>query len=90
MPLSLASSVRRSAHWRTCPTLPAGPSSSSVVAVWMESTMRRDGEDARAASTIAPTSLSASRRTRSAAAEARRPSRDARRRTWAGDSSPDA
>ena len=42
-PSDFASSVRRSADSRTWPTLPAGPSSSSTVAVWIESTMRSVG-----------------------------------------------
>ena len=43
IPSGLASSIRRSAAPRTWPTLPAGPSSSSTVAVWTESTTRSAG-----------------------------------------------
>ena len=39
IPSPFASSIRRSADSRTWPTLPAAPSSSSTVAVWIESTM---------------------------------------------------
>ena len=59
MPSPLASSIRRSADSRTWPTLPAAPSSSSTVAVWIESTTTRPGRSARAISQIRPTSWSA-------------------------------
>ena len=55
-PSPLASSISRSADSRTWPTLPAGPSSSSTVIVWIESTMTTIGEVARATSTTRPTS----------------------------------
>ena len=43
IPLGLATSIRRRAAARTWPTLPAGPSSSSTVAVWIESMTSRAG-----------------------------------------------
>ena len=43
MPSSLATDMSRTADSRTWPTLPAGPSSSSTVIVWMESTIVRAG-----------------------------------------------
>ena len=48
IPSPLASSMSRRAASRTWPTLPAGPSSSSSVAVWIESTMTAAGRCARA------------------------------------------
>ena len=42
-PCSLANAWRRAAAARTWPTEPAGPSSSSVVSVWIESTMSSAG-----------------------------------------------
>ena len=48
MPSPLARSIRRSVDSRTWPTLPAAPSSSSTVAVWIESTTTRPGRSARA------------------------------------------
>ena len=90
MPSPLARSISRSVDSRTWPTLPAAPSSSSIVAVWIESTMTASGRCARAASTIRPTSCSARTWTPSADGPLSRPSRAARSRTWPGDSSPDA
>ena len=48
IPSPFASSISRSARSRTWPTLPAGPSSSSTVAVWIESTTSSAGRSARA------------------------------------------
>ena len=42
-PRPLATDIRRTADSRTWPTLPAGPSSSSTVIVWMKSTIVRAG-----------------------------------------------
>ena len=88
MPSPLARSIRRSVASRTWPTLPAAPSSSSIVAVWIESTTTRPGRSARATSTIRPTSCSARTRTPSPDGPSSNPRRAARSRTWPGDSSP--
>src|SRR5204863_101653 len=58
IPPSFASCMYRNADSRTCPTLPAGPSSSSTTAVWIESTITTVGRSRRAASRTAATSLS--------------------------------
>ena len=84
----LARSISRSADSRTCPTLPAGPSSSSTVTVWIESTITRAGLVARAMSVIRPTSPSARTLMADPVAESVSPSRMARRRTCAALSSP--
>ena len=52
IPSPLANSISRTAASRTWPTLPAAPSSSSTVAVWIESTTTRAGRADRATSTI--------------------------------------
>ena len=54
IPSPFARSIRRSVDSRTWPTLPAAPSRSSTVAVWIESTTTSLGRSARAASTIRP------------------------------------
>ncbi len=89
MPSPLAISISRSAHSRTCPTDPAGPSSSSTVTVWIESTTRTPGRPSRARSPMRPTSFSAT--TLDALARgmpSSSPSRPARSRTCPADSSP--
>ena len=83
MPSPFASSMSRRALSRTWPTLPAGPSSSSTVAVWIESTITRLGWVARAISVILPTSLSASTAIASLDGPVSSPRRCARSRTWA-------
>ena len=88
VPVAFAYAMRRTVASRTCPTLPAAPSSSSTVAVCTESTTRTAGASDVAASTIAPMSCSARIRTRSPAGPASTPSRPARRWTWVVDSSP--
>ena len=60
MPSPLASSMSRSALSRTWPTLPAGPSRSSTVTVWIESTTTRPAASPGRSRAIRPTSLSAS------------------------------
>ena len=89
MPSPFARSIRRRVDSRTWPTLPAAPSSSSTVAVWIgidddepRSLGPGDLDDptdvvlGQDADTVAPTGPSS------------RPSRAARSRTWPGDSSP--
>ena len=49
IPSPFASSISRSVDSRTWPTLPAGPSRSSTIAVWTESTTSTAGGSARAA-----------------------------------------
>src|SRR6476661_9898011 len=88
MPSPLARSIRRSVASRTWPTLPAAPSSSSIVAVWIESTTTRPGRSERATSMMRPTSCSARTRTPSPDGPSSNPRRAARSRTWPGDSSP--
>src|SRR5258705_48038 len=80
--------IGRGAQSRTWRMLPAGPSSSSTVIVWIESTTTSAGRRARADSMIAPTSLVARTATASAAGPSPRPSRDARSRSCPADSSP--
>src|SRR4051794_8401190 len=88
MPFGFASSMSRSVAPRTWPTLPAAPSRSSTVAVWMESTTRSAGAgDPAATSAIRSTDDSAATRM-APAGPPRRPRRSARRRTCAADSSP--
>ncbi len=67
---------------------PGRPSSSSTVAVWMESTTRSWGRSSGAISAIRPTRASATTRIPSPPGPSSRPSRAARSRTWAADSSP--
>jgi hypothetical protein len=83
-----ASSASRNADSRTWPTLPAGPSRSSTVEVWIESTMTSVGRSARASSAMAPTSDTDATRIREPPGSPSRPSRSARSLTWAADSSP--
>ena len=54
IPSPLANSINRTVDSRTWPTLPAAPSSSSIVAVWIESTTSIAGRIERATSTIRP------------------------------------
>ena len=84
----LANSISRSVASRTWPTLPAAPSSSSTVAVWIESTTTSAGRIERPTSTIRPMSCSARTSIAVPAGTPSNPSRPARIRTCAADSSP--
>ena len=88
MPSPLASSIKRRADSRTWPTDPAGPSSSSTVTDWIESTTRTPGRPSRVRAVMRPTSFSATTRIRSPTVPSSSPSRPARSRTCPADSSP--
>ena len=85
MPSPLASSISRSADSRTWPTLPAGPSSSSTVIVWIESTTTSAGR--LAARDLDDRADLARRKDADRVAggpSSRGRAAPARRRTWAG------
>ena len=75
----------RVATSRTCPTVPGADSSAAACSVWTESTTQASGRSASIVATTASRSVSARTGTSSAAG----PSRSARRRICAADSSPE-
>ena len=85
VPVSFANRWSRAAHSRTWLTLPGAPSISSVYMVWIESTTSTAGSSSAARASICPSSVSP-RKTTSPAPP---PSRSARIRTCAADSSPE-
>ena len=84
MPFRLPTSISPLAASRTWATEPGALDSSPECSVWTESTTQAAGRSASIAATTAPRSVSASTGT----ARALSPSRSARIRTWAADSSP--
>ena len=70
---------------RTWPTEPGAPVMPSACRVWIESITQTSGRSASSVASTASTEVSASAGTASAPS----PSRSARSRTWAADSSPE-
>ncbi len=84
MPVRLATSIRPFAASRTCATDPGALVSVELCIVCTESTTQTSGASASSVAATAPSSVSA----RTGTASAPSPSRSARIRTCAADSSP--
>ncbi len=82
-PRALASTTRRWAHPRTCPTDPGAEPRSGSYTVWIESSTTTWGATAPMCPRTTGTDVSATSHSDGAAS----PSRSARRATWRADSS---